>query len=89
MEINWLNSNENTTLYFQDVAVNQGFRNVSDLSKGAVYLKVEDYNAFEKDYECYAMLEIATGVMFRPTTSPVELVDIKLNIGVEKPDLYK
>ena len=67
--------------YFEQLAENQSFRLTT--GKGAVYTKVR-LNGTNK----YYMLELATGILFEASLSPVELVDVNVVIETQKPSIY-
>lgn len=68
--------------YFADLNDNDSFRISSRRARGAVYRKVH----FDNDV--YYMLEEATGELFEPTNSPVELVKVTVSIDAVKPAIY-
>lgn len=70
-------------LFFDDLDLNDSFRVNSKRSRGAVYRKV-----LVKDDHDYMMLEEATGKIFDPTSSPVELVKVTVTIDAVKPSIY-
>jgi len=74
--------NENKSLKFNDLDVGQNFRIVSHQSKGAVYRKVQYAGV---TYQ----LEEQTGMLWQPTSSPVEVVDVEIRISSKKPSVYK
>lgn len=78
MKVNW---KKTTNLSFADLSVGDSFRNLHGF--GAVYTKVQ-LNGTNK---CY-MLEIATGKLFDGTSSPVELVDVSVQVNTKKPAIY-
>jgi len=91
--INWLKSKKPTTLYFKDIKVNEKFCIDTGNSRGAVYIKVENVNAYNvedwtSDDEDCGMMEIVTGKLWAATKSPVKLVNVEINIDAEKPDIY-
>lgn len=63
-------------LYFEDLARNESFMIDTIGSKGAVYIKVEKARG---DREFY-MQEIATGYLFKPTSSPVKRVNVETKV---------
>lgn len=71
------------TLYFDDINVNEAFKNAGTLSKGAVYIKVKN----SRDHQMF-MQEIATGILFPPTKAPVKRVDLTITIDEVKPSIY-
>lgn len=82
LQINWKGQpRTNRPLYFRDLGLNQPFRNAGNLSQGAVYIKV----AHGDDQYMY---EVNSGALWRPTSSPVEKVNLELNVPVEKPSIY-
>lgn len=83
VQINW-NGQKPTkkTLYFDDLELNQAFKNAGYLSRGAVYIKVAHKNGEE------FMYEVQTGKIFNPTNAQVEIVPLELNVPVAKPALY-
>ncbi len=81
-KINWANTKKKD-LYFRDLQVGEHFVNISHLSKGAVYVKIEN-----NDTGCHWMLELATSYMFQPTSSPVERVEVEYNVNRPKPSIY-
>lgn len=84
MTINWNNSNETKrTLYFSDLKLGQSFRNAGPYSQNAVYTKI-----LEEESGDYKMLELATLTAWTPTKSPVEIVEVEVNIKAAKPSIY-
>ena len=83
MEIKWKDSPHvvEKSLSFSDLNFNDTFR---ILGSQAVYVKCQ-VNAIAKDY----MYEIATGKLYDPTSSTVELIGVSVYINVPKPRLYK
>ncbi len=67
-------------LYFDDLALNDGFRIVG---RDAIYRKIQSGR-----HGAESMFEEATGKYWPQTTSPVERVDIEVNIKVAKPRIY-
>lgn len=93
MKINWQNQKESVN-FFENLDVNTGFKVVSPHARGAVYIKVAKGDSDTKIYssrhghmECM-MYEVATGKLFPPTSSPVEIVEIETNIHQKKPGIY-
>ena len=78
MRVNW-NSGKNGScaLHFSDLMLNDSFRIVD--GRGAVYVKVQHRDG------TFGMLELATGKIFAPTLSEVELVEVEVNIKTVKP----
>ncbi len=75
-------------LHFGDLDVNDTFK----LTTGeAVYVKVSrrvgSTRSFDRHNEEY-MLELATGRLFGPSSSPVARVGVTVNVDVPKPSLY-
>jgi hypothetical protein len=84
MNINWKGQvTQKKNLYFEDLKLNESFKNAGYSSRGAVYIKVATNDGIDWMYE------VATGLLFKPTKAPVQRVEVELNISVEKPDLYK
>lgn len=81
VKVNWLKEKKVPALLFEDLRLNTPFRNTSPDSKGAVYIKVSDATAS-------FMYEVQTGRLWPPTKSPVEIVDLTININLEKPQIY-
>lgn len=73
-------------IYFHDLAVMECFVVDSPSSKGAVYMKVEDRS---RTPWLYRQLELATGLVFQPTGSPIHRVDVKVEIDCKRPEIYK
>lgn len=88
MEIKWKDSPYvvEQSLSFSDLNFNDTFR---ILGSQAVYIKCHAHlnvkGAGTKDY----MYEIATGKLYEPTSSTVELIGVSVYINVPKPCLYK
>lgn len=81
MKINW-KSKPAKTIVFSSLGVGDTFRNTH--GHGAVYMKVQLCG----DYDDYGMLELATGKVFKPTSSPLELVDVEMTVDTTKPSIY-
>lgn len=84
-KITWKNQQLPVNLYFKDVPVGTSFRN--KFGRGAVYQKV----VLEKSVsgrEIEAMLELATGRVFPATASQIEEVQVEVQVGVVKPNIY-
>lgn len=82
--IGWKKINKKSRdLYFDDLEVNDAFRNKSSRSKGAVYIKV--YNQLTDQY--FAQ-EVETGRLWTPTKAPVEKVSVNIEIDSQKPEIY-
>lgn len=86
MNIVWDAPRAVPTLYFRDLQVNEAFK----LTTGnAVYVKVSRRaGSHGSRYDEYHMLELATGRLFDPSGSPVERVDVTVNVGLKKPQIY-
>lgn len=88
MNIKWKDTKSTpSVLYFDDLKLNEGFRNVGKLSQGAVYIKVST-KAGRSVNNVEWMYEVATGFLFPPTLAPVERVEVGLDVPVVKPALY-
>lgn len=61
---------------FNNLNIGDCFRIASDRSKGAVYSK-----CLVHDTQEYGMFEFATGTVWEPTHTNVELVDVEVKIG--------
>lgn len=87
--INWKNPVPSRNLYFSDLKVNDTFRIIG--GRGAVYTKVavshgvSTYDIRGREF----MMEVATGLLFEPTSSNVELVQVDVQIASPKPYIYK
>lgn len=81
--VNFQNGVRVGQVYFNDLDLNDSFRVDSKRSRGAIYRKVLDNET--RDYK---MLEEATGKVFDPTSSPVELVKVTVTIDAIKPSIY-
>lgn len=86
--INWKNPTPSRNLYFSDLKLNDTFRIVG--GKGAVYTKVSGAHAARNSNirGCELMMEIASGLLFDSTSSPVELVEVNVQISTPKPYIY-
>jgi hypothetical protein len=73
-------------LTFDKLGKNESFRIATVNAQGAVYRKVLKKARFGTNE--YFMMEEATGELFEPTRSPVELVDVEVNINTPKPKIY-
>lgn len=80
MRVNWKGTKPRT-LYFRDLKVGECFRNTH--GRGAVYRKVR-VNGTIVEY----MEEVATGLLFGATQSPIEIVEVETNIDLTKPTIY-
>lgn len=65
-------------LYFTDIELGQCFR---IKSREAVYMKVQFGHRELK-------LELATGKIFEPTASEIELIPVEICIDTTKPSIY-
>lgn len=72
-----------TVYYFPDLQVNESFRVKSPAARGAIYRKV-----YSRDLQKYMQMEEATGQLFNPTGSPVEIVSVEVTIDAIKPSIY-
>lgn len=73
-------------LKFADLDLNSTFKLVSG---EAVYVKVEEGHrngSFNRKNQF--MLELVSGRLFQPSSSDVELVEVTVNVGVSKPQIY-
>jgi hypothetical protein len=90
-------------IYFRDLDVNTAFRNKNGKGAVYIKVELNKnlYIFTEDDVDCclgtaelspitsrYAMYEIATGKLFEPTNSPLEIVELKLKVSVPKPSIY-
>ncbi len=81
MKVNWNHRVAKTkTLHFANLDINDAFKIVG---AKAVYIKVKE-NYGQNEW----MMELATGRLFAPTLSPVDLVNVEVNIGIPKPSIY-
>lgn len=93
IKVNWDNQPKTNNLLFYQLNPNDAFRIVG---ARAVYIKVvagRGMNVSASGPKTNGlpdggMLEIATGKVFAPTTSYVELVDVSVDIKAKKPDIY-
>lgn len=89
MKVNWKNQESTpTVLYFEHLSINETFK---IQGHEAVYtkVKVKTKSVYDiSDKYKYYMYEIMTGNLYPPTNSPVELVNVEVNIDLEKPQLY-
>jgi hypothetical protein len=87
--INWKNPARNLYFSYHDLKVNDTFRIVG--GRGAVYTKVSvSHGVSTHDIRgCEFMMEVATGLLFEPTSSNVELVQVDVQIASPKPYIYK
>lgn len=74
-------------LRFSDLTKNDSFRIATVHSHGAVYRKVVKKSSFGGNEEY--MMEEATGELFKPTNSVVELVDVEVSVATPKPSCYR
>lgn len=86
VKVNW--SSDNCQLFFRDLEINQAFRNAGKWSKGAIYIKVGIDKTSVSQEPFYYMYEVATGKLWPATSSPVEVVDVSVNINSPKPAAY-
>ena len=82
-QIEWTKQ-QTKAIYFEDLEVGQHFSIDTPGSKGAVYRKIKFSNAYG---DTYYQLEVATASIFDSTKSPVKLVDVKISINAEKPNI--
>ena len=95
--VKWEGEEIPKTLYFKDIELNGGFRIVSPYSKGAVYQKTRLSDSLINklggtillDDDAYCQREVATGIDFPPTRSPVEAVDLEISVAAPKPSIYE
>lgn len=93
VKINWDDSKKNSGLAFRNLNTNDAFR---IQGSKAVYIKVVpgcraltiELAHNQRGNGDGAMLEVATGKIFPPTSSLVELVDVSVDIKAKKPDIY-
>ena len=88
MKTLWKNSGKTASvLYFDDVKINETFRIKG--GQGAVYnkclIKGSSRRHFAGQKDEYGMYELATGIIYCPTPSQVELVKATTTIDVNKP----
>lgn len=86
MKVTWKDADVNTKLFFGDLPLNATFRIKG--AKGAVYVKTIIRNLNITTRNQYMMYEIASGALFDPTKSEVELVDVEVKVNVPKPSVY-
>lgn len=87
MKINWKNQPPKPRhLYYDDLKLNDAFR----LTTGqAIYIKVAISPKLSgTKVQVNGMLELATGQVFHPSESPVELISVEINIDSAKPNIY-
>lgn len=81
-KINWGSPiQKNAKLFFNDLSDGETFRIATNRSRGAVYMAVSGGSG-------RYMLELATGELYNPSDSEVELIPVEINIGVAKPSIY-
>lgn len=80
-KIVWNNSSTPQPLTFDQLAYGDCYKVDTFRSKGAIYMKTEGR------HEDYA-LELATGKLFPPQSSPLALVEVEINIQADKPTIY-
>jgi len=87
MKINWKNT-PSKTVTFSTLNVGDTFKNTH--GHGAVYMKVKvNSDVVRGGYtESFGMLELQTGKVFKPTSSPLELVDVEITVDTVKPSIY-
>ena len=71
-------------IYFEDLDLQEGFR---IKGRDAIYIKVE-INSLLKSDDTEAMMEVATGKVFKATKSTVERVAVKFKVAAPKPKIY-
>lgn len=84
VKVNW-EKQPGRNLFFSDLHVNQCFRNVN--GRGAVYRKIITNSDVFGQLK-HLMMEEATGRVFNPTTSQVELVEVEVTVKASKPYIY-
>jgi len=82
MKVNWNQSTSVGNLYYRDLALGDTFRNKR--GQGAVYSKVQNHRTKEE-----FMLELASGLLFAPTLTEVERINVDVNVEASKPKLYR
>lgn len=83
MQIKWkLTKN----VYFTDLELLDTFKIVG--GRGAIYMKVSINKQITNEELIYGQLELATGKVFKPTSSPLVLVDVEMNVETPKPSIY-
>jgi hypothetical protein len=86
--INWKTATPKVKdLYFKDVPVGTAFVNAGGYSQGAVYIKVMKESSFMDNSE-YFMLELQTFKLWPATKSVIKVVELEINIPLEKPSIY-
>jgi len=84
MEINWKDADPvKSRVYFKDLLLNESFKIVAG---DAVYVKVAVVHKYDENEEF--MCELATGKLFPPTKSPVQLVHVDVDVDLPKPVIY-
>ena len=88
MDIQWQDTTKTLpVLYFGDLDCNDAFRIVGS---HAIYIKLEDRTRCSLDQVSHEyMYEIFTGHIYLPTHSPIERVEVHIDINLPKPHLYK
>ncbi len=83
MQIKWNTPvNAVRSLNFADLQVNDAFKIATSHARGAVYVKVK-----ERHSDVFYMMELATGHLFDPTTSPVERVNVEVSVAAPRPQI--
>lgn len=89
MNINW---KQQPRLNFANLALNEAFRIIG---AQAIYVKVDTTiflkEEFQRDYVGgkFAMYELATGRLFKPTPSDIEPIQVDISVSVPSPPIYK
>ncbi len=78
MKINFVGQ-KNKQLYFNDLAIGDCFYNASGRGRGTLYQKIAG-GYTDLDVTSPQMLELSTGLVWGATTSPVEKVEVEINV---------
>lgn len=84
----WQSDVAKQVLYFKDLKVNDHYVIDTANSHGAVYRKVRDTRQRSYGQDEYLQLEAFTGELFKPTASPVRLVEAEIAFKAKKPTIY-
>jgi hypothetical protein len=79
----WNKEKAKKLFYFNELPLNCNFRIATTASQGAIYRKI--YNELTGNY---GAMEEYSGKVFKPTQSPVELVEVTITIDSAKPVIY-
>lgn len=82
LNLKWAEANIPSGISFNDIPVGETFKNIR--GRGAIYRKVL---LRENHQDRVYMEELKTAKLFPPTTSPIQLVEVNMEIFAKKPKI--